>query len=95
MPAFYKRHHRKADGRELILYSLSPLTAEALPEPLEAFGPAPHLRYHPLRREWVVYATHRQERTFLPPKEHCPPLPEPGGELPYGDPLPRVPGGRL
>jgi UDPglucose--hexose-1-phosphate uridylyltransferase len=88
MPAFYKRHHRKTDGRELILYSLSPLTAEALPEPLEAFGPAPHLRYHPLRREWVVYAAHRQERTFLPPKEHCPLCPSREGSFPTEIPFP-------
>ena len=26
----------------------------------------PHLRWHPLRGEWVAYAAYRQERTFLP-----------------------------
>ena len=31
-------------------------------------------------REWVSYATHRQDRTFLPPAEYCPLCPtEPGG----------------
>ncbi len=29
-------------------------------------------RWHPFRREWVITATHRQDRTFLPPAGHCP-----------------------
>jgi UDPglucose--hexose-1-phosphate uridylyltransferase len=32
----------------------------------------PHLRWHPLRGEWVTYAAHRQGRTFLPPPEYNP-----------------------
>ncbi len=39
------------------------------------------LRYAELRGEQVVYAIDRQERTFLPPAEHCPLCPtRPGGE---------------
>ena len=30
------------------------------------------LRWDPTLREWVAYATHRQDRTFLPPAEYCP-----------------------
>ena len=38
------------------------------------------LRWDPTLREWVAYATHRQERTFLPPAEYCPLCPtKPGG----------------
>jgi UDPglucose--hexose-1-phosphate uridylyltransferase len=38
------------------------------------------LRWHPLLREWVITATERQERTFLPPKDYCPLCPHrPGG----------------
>ncbi len=89
MPPFYKRTHRKPDGRELILYTLFPHTEDPLPELEEPLAPAPHLRYHPLRGEWVVYAAHRQGRTFLPPKEHCPLCPSrPGGfptEIPFRD----------
>ena len=33
-----------------------------------------------LRREWVVTATHRMDRTFLPPRDYCPLCPTvPGG----------------
>lgn len=30
------------------------------------------LRFNPLLGEWVATATHRQDRTFLPPKDFCP-----------------------
>jgi UDPglucose--hexose-1-phosphate uridylyltransferase len=38
------------------------------------------LRWNPLTGEWVATATHRQERTFLPPPDFCPLCPtRPGG----------------
>jgi UDPglucose--hexose-1-phosphate uridylyltransferase len=38
------------------------------------------LRWDPTLQEWVAYATHRQDRTFLPPAEYCPLCPtQPGG----------------
>jgi UDPglucose--hexose-1-phosphate uridylyltransferase len=64
----------KPDGRPLILYGTG-----RLPESIEAPSPNPtalepnsHLRWHPLRGEWVAYAAHRQNRTFLPPPEWNP-----------------------
>jgi UDPglucose--hexose-1-phosphate uridylyltransferase len=64
----------KPDGRYLILYSSRPIpegikATSPSPEPIEA---RPHMRWHPLRGEWVAYASHRQNRTFLPPKEFNP-----------------------
>ncbi|MBC7326934.1 galactose-1-phosphate uridylyltransferase [bacterium] len=38
------------------------------------------LRWHPLRREWVITATHRMERTFLPPPSECPLCPSREGK---------------
>ncbi len=47
------------------------------------------LRWNPVLREWVITATHRQERTFLPPRDYCPLCPTaPGGfetEIPEPD----------
>lgn len=38
------------------------------------------LRWNPLLGEWVATATHRQDRTFLPPDDYCPLCPtKPGG----------------
>jgi UDPglucose--hexose-1-phosphate uridylyltransferase len=47
------------------------------------------LRWNPLLGEWVATATHRQDRTFLPPPDYCPLCPtSPGGfltEVPESD----------
>jgi UDPglucose--hexose-1-phosphate uridylyltransferase len=82
---------RKPDGRLLTLYSRRPIADDIRAtsprsEPVEA---NPHLRWHPLRGEWVAYAAYRQHRTFLPPPEYNPlrPSADPGfpTELPVGD----------
>jgi UDPglucose--hexose-1-phosphate uridylyltransferase len=47
------------------------------------------LRRHPFLGEYVVTATHRQDRTFFPPPDYCPLCPtRPGGiatEVPFED----------
>jgi UDPglucose--hexose-1-phosphate uridylyltransferase len=45
-------------------------------------------RYNELRGEQVAYAVHRQERTFLPPAEHCPLDPTRPGHPPTEIPFP-------
>ncbi|MDR3710798.1 MAG: galactose-1-phosphate uridylyltransferase [Capsulimonadaceae bacterium] len=40
------------------------------------------LRWHPLVGQWVITATERQERTFLPPKDFCPLCPTKPGAFP-------------
>src|SRR5678815_198797 len=70
----YKRTLRKADGRTLILYARQEIDGDIpAPSPPGDTEPAnPHLRWHPLREEWVAYAGHRQNRTFLPPPDFNP-----------------------
>ncbi len=46
------------------------------------------LRWHPVLREWVITATHRQERTFLPPRDYCPLCPTRPGGVPTEIPRP-------
>lgn len=83
----HKRMFKKADGRVMFLYGNEPHTLPPLEEMEPAPTPHPHMRWHPLRREWVVYAAHRQNRTFLPPPEYDPLSPtKPGGfptEIPF------------
>ena len=46
------------------------------------------MRYDPLLGEWVVIASHRQSRTFLPPTDRCPLCPSSADmhtEIPEGD----------
>ena len=47
------------------------------------------LRWHPFHRQWVITATHRQDRTFHPPPGYCPLCPTKDGgfptEIPFAD----------
>jgi UDPglucose--hexose-1-phosphate uridylyltransferase len=67
----HRRDLVKPDGRGLWLYGRSPIDpAIVAVAPRGSEGsppPNPHLRRHPLRGEWIAYAAHRQDRTFLPP----------------------------
>ncbi len=70
----HKRQLIKPDGRTLTLYAREPLP-EGLTAPSPSAVPSeanPHLRWHPLRAEWVAYAGYRQNRTFLPPPQYNP-----------------------
>lgn len=46
------------------------------------------LRYHPFLDQWVITATHRQDRTFLPPADYCPLCPTKPGGFPTEVPFP-------
>ncbi len=87
----YTRTLQKPDGRPLTLYSRRPIDSEIVAtQPLgDRPEPTSHLRWHPLRGEWVAYAAHRQNRTYLPPREFNPlaatASPEHPTELPAGD----------
>jgi UDPglucose--hexose-1-phosphate uridylyltransferase len=79
----HKRTFSKPDGRTLNLYARAPLPDVLAPSPNpHPLAPNPHLRWHPLRGEWVAYAVHRQNRTFLPPPEYNPLAPSSDPEHP-------------
>jgi UDPglucose--hexose-1-phosphate uridylyltransferase len=87
----YAQKLLKPDGRKLTLYSRYPI-AEGISAPSPSKNPVPanpHLRWHPLRGEWVAYASYRQGRTFMPPPEYNPLAPtinlKVPTELPQGD----------
>ncbi|MDQ2985524.1 MAG: galactose-1-phosphate uridylyltransferase [Armatimonadota bacterium] len=40
------------------------------------------LRKHPFLGEWIVTATHRQDRTFFPPDDYCPLCPTKSADAP-------------
>lgn len=83
----HRRRFEKADGRELLLYGFEPQTLAPLPEEGGEVAKGGELRFHPLRREWNVYAPHRQNRTFKPSAADDPLAPtKPGGpptEIPF------------
>jgi UDPglucose--hexose-1-phosphate uridylyltransferase len=82
--ALHVQRLEKPDGRALWLYARAPLSI-AGPAPVppgERAEPSPHLRWHPLRGEWIAYAGHRQHRTFLPPAAWDPLAPTLEGQSP-------------
>ncbi|MGH8822986.1 MAG: galactose-1-phosphate uridylyltransferase [Jiangellaceae bacterium] len=73
---------RLADDREIIYFDLDdPLRPSRLVDDardLPPVGTSSQMRYDPLLDEWVVMASHRQDRTFLPPVDACPLCPSTG-----------------
>jgi UDPglucose--hexose-1-phosphate uridylyltransferase len=74
---------RLSDGRELIYFDepgRPPRTALDR-RALSPAQPASELRFDPLTDEWIIIASHRQERTHLPPSDACPLCPTSPGNL--------------
>jgi len=85
----YRRSFEKADGRNLHLYGYAPHNLVPLPEDGGDVAKGGELRWHPLRREWNLYAPHRQNRTYKPSAADDPLAPtKPNGlatEIPFED----------
>jgi UDPglucose--hexose-1-phosphate uridylyltransferase len=74
---------RLADGRDLFYYDPPSTTREAPPDrrELPPQPPPGQARFDPLTGEWVIVATHRQARTFLPAADACPLCPSTSDHL--------------
>lgn len=85
----FKKTLTKPDGRYLYLYATHSIDDDIVAtNPVhDGLKPSPHQRWHPLRREWVVYASHRQNRTFLPPKDFSPLAPSSNEKYPTEMPV--------
>ena len=83
----HRRHHVKADGRNLWLYGYKKHIEDVLTEDRNEIAKGGELRFHPLRREWNIYAPHRQNRTFKPSSANNPLAPsiegQPPTEIPF------------
>ena len=84
-----KTRIRLADGRELIYFDEKPRKRDEVDRrELPKLETSIELRYDPLLDAQVVIASHRQERTFLPPEDECPLCPstaERSTEIPASD----------
>lgn len=81
-----------ADGREIIYFDDDPQAPERTAADTRDLGRralSGEVRYDALVGDWVAIAGHRQNRTFLPPKDECPLCPTGSGtvpsEVPEGD----------
>ena len=69
-----KTSQRLADDREIIYYDAvgdAPRQAKDLRD-ISPVGVSSELRRDPLLGMWVMYASHRQDRTYLPAAQDCP-----------------------
>jgi UDPglucose--hexose-1-phosphate uridylyltransferase len=65
---------RLSDGRQLVYFDSESQAGrdEADRRGLPPARPDCELRYDPLQRTWVMYAAHRQDRSYLPATADCP-----------------------
>src|SRR5215471_14353531 len=65
---------RLSDGRPLIYFDSESQASRDKPDRrgLPPARPDCELRYDPLQRTWVMYAAHRQDRSYLPSTADCP-----------------------
>jgi len=81
---------RLSDGRELIYFDagVQPGRDAVDRRALPPARPDCELRYDPIQQTWVMYAAHRQDRSYLPSTADCPLCPSTGGrqtEIPAAD----------
>jgi UDPglucose--hexose-1-phosphate uridylyltransferase len=78
-----KTSTRLSDGRELIYYDESDQGPRDAPDrrELPPLTTESEVRYDAVMDEWVIVASHRQDRTYLPPVELCPLCPSHDGRL--------------
>ena len=80
-----------ADGRELMYFGAIPERPAGYPDrrQLAAVHVQSQARWDRLLGEWVVIASHRQDRTFPARRRPVPTVPLDGGQ-PHRDPGPRI-----
>ncbi|MDN3644724.1 galactose-1-phosphate uridylyltransferase [Pontixanthobacter aestiaquae] len=85
----FRRSFTKADGRMLYLYGREAHSLPVQTQQDDDIATGGELRFHPLRREWNIYAAHRQNRTFKPSASADPLAPTMAGgpttEIPFED----------
>ena len=72
MKKIYRRVFNRNDNQKLLLFSYKKHSEKSASELEITNSPEPHMRWHPLRNEWVSYSSGREKRTSFPPKEYCP-----------------------
>jgi len=83
MTTVAKTSIRLADGRDLHYFDHAPGIDRSQPDrrDISPTQTASQIRYDVLVDQWVVIASHRQGRTFLPPTDECPLCPSTPGRL--------------
>ena len=86
MSKYFKRIYKRKDNNDLLLYNQKEHTEKNTKELSYSDPSTPHMRWHPLRQEWITYSVGREKRTYFPPKKYCPFCPS--GNLDYPTEIP-------
>lgn len=79
-PRFRRSRRLLADGRAILYYDTARVERDAVDSrDLPPTNTVSQTRFDPLLGQWVVLASHRQTRTFLPPADLCPLCPSTPG----------------
>ena len=77
----------RGGNRQLTLYSQTPKTYREFDGLPPVSSSDAHMRWHPLRCEWIGHASARQGRTFLPNQADCPLCPMHSNDSPSDIPV--------
>ena len=77
----------RGGDRVLYLYAQAPKEYQQFDGLPPVKGDDAHMRWHPVRREWVGYAAARQGRTHLPNQADCPLCPMHSSDMPSDIPV--------
>ena len=77
----------RGGDRVLYLYAQAPKKYQHFDGLPPVKGDDAHMRWHPVRREWVAYAAARQGRTHLPNQADCPLCPMHSPDMPSDIPV--------
>jgi len=86
MIKYFKRIFKRNDNKNLLLFNTSKHVEKNTKELEITNFSYPHLRWHPLKQEWITYSAGREQRTTFPPKEYCPFCPS--GDLNFPTEIP-------
>ena len=72
MSKIYKRKFKRKDKKIILLFGYNKHVEIGNKQIKKTKSSYPHMRWHPLREEWVSYSAGRQNRTTHPSKKYCP-----------------------
>ena len=72
MNKYFKRSFKRNDKSSILLYGYKKHKEKPLKQLNKKNSSKPHMRWHPFRKEWVIYSAVREKRISFPSKEYCP-----------------------
>ncbi len=72
MSKIFKKSFIRNDKNKLFLFGYEEHNEKPGKQLAITKSSLPHMRWHPIRKEWITYSSSRKNRTSFPPKKYCP-----------------------